>query len=135
MPGLTDADLLMVAEVAGELAKLGDTSFDKAATAFTLTAALIDPAFKTRITEVHRRLEAQRSTKSRGHLASLAPLLRDLEGEAEAVVGGLWEREERVKPCSIRSQGAAALRVAVGEPRARREREQRRKPVRGRSKA
>jgi hypothetical protein len=135
MPGLTDADLLMVAEVARELAKLRDTSYDKAATGFTLAAALIDPAFKARLTEVHRRLEAQRSTKSPRHLASIAPLLRDLAGAAEAVVSGLWEREERVKPCLIGAQGGAALRVAVGEPRARRELEQRRKPARSQSKA
>jgi hypothetical protein len=113
MPGLTDADLLMVAEVASELAKLRDTSFDKAATAFTFAAALTDPAFKARLTEVHRRLEAQRSTKLPGRLAPIAPLFRDLEGEAEAVVSGLWELEERGKSRSIRAQGGAALRVTV----------------------
>jgi hypothetical protein len=64
MPGLTDADLPMVAEVASELAKLRDTSFDKAATAFTFAAALIDPPFKARLREVHRRREAQRSRLS-----------------------------------------------------------------------
>jgi hypothetical protein len=129
MPGLTDADLLMVAEVASELAKLRDTSFDKAATAFTFAAALIDPAFKARLTQVHSRLEAQRSTKSPRPLAPIAPPFRALEGEAEAVVSGLWELEERGTSRSIRAQGGAALRVAVREPRARREREQRRKLI------
>ena len=103
MAGLTDADLLMVAEVASELAKLHDASFDKAATGFTFAAALIDPAFKARLREAHRRLEAQRSTKPPGPLAPLAPLFLDLEGEAEAVVSRLWEREERVRrPLSVR---------------------------------
>ena len=102
MPGLTDADLLMVAEVVGEIAKLRDTSFDKAATAFCFAAALIDPAFKARLRAVHRRLEARRTAKPPGPLAPIAALFRDLEAEAEAVVNGLCELEQRVKSYSPR---------------------------------
>jgi hypothetical protein len=92
MPVLTDAELRMVSEVASELAKLRGTSFDKAATGFTFArAALIDPAFKARLAEVHRRLEACRSTKLPAKLlAPVAPLFRDLERQADAVLSG-WK--------------------------------------------
>ena len=74
------------AEVASELAELRGTSFDKAAIGFTFArAALIDPAFKARLAEVHRRLEARRSTTLPTNLlAPVARLLRDLERAAEA---------------------------------------------------
>jgi hypothetical protein len=63
MPTLSDAELKMVAEVVTELAKLRGTSLDKAAKGFAFArAALIDPAFKAKLAEVHRRLEARRST-------------------------------------------------------------------------
>jgi hypothetical protein len=92
MPTLTDAELRMVAEVVSELAKLRGTSFDKAATGFEFArAALIDPAFKARLGEVHRRLEARRKTDlPRKLLAPIAPLFRDLERDAETVLRG-WK--------------------------------------------
>jgi len=96
MPVLTDAEIRMVAEVVSELARLRGTSFDKAATGFTLArAALIDPPFKARLAEVHRRLEARRSTTLPTKLlAPVARLLRDLERDAEAVVSGWREPED-----------------------------------------
>jgi hypothetical protein len=64
MPVLTDAELRMVTSVVSELAKVRSTSFDKAATGFTFArAALIDPAFKERLAEVHRRLETRRRSQ------------------------------------------------------------------------
>jgi hypothetical protein len=54
-------------------------------------AALIDPAFKARLAEIHRRLEARRATDiPRRMLAPLAPFFRDLERDAEAVLSG-WK--------------------------------------------
>jgi hypothetical protein len=53
-------------------------------------AALIDPAFKARLVQIHRRLEARRNTDLPRKM--LAPLLRELERDAEAVRSG-W------KPC------------------------------------
>jgi hypothetical protein len=52
-------------------------------------AALIDPAFKARLVEVHRRLEARRANDTpRKMLAPIAPLFRELEREAEVILGG-----------------------------------------------
>ena len=79
MSDLTDADLVMVADVMSELANLRDGSFDKSATGFAFVAALVDPSFKKRLTELHRRLEAHHWTKSPGAAASIASLFRDLE--------------------------------------------------------
>ena len=93
MPVLSNAELRMVAEVVTELAKYRGTAFDKTSkgTAFA-RAALIDPAFKARLAEIHRRLEARRATGiPRKMLAPLAPLFRDLERDAEAVLSG-WKR-------------------------------------------
>ena len=96
MPVLTDAELRMVAEVVSSLAKLRGTSFDKAAMGFTFArAALIDPKFKARLSEVHRRLEVRRSTMLPTNLvAPVARLLRDLERDAEAVVAGWREPDQ-----------------------------------------
>ncbi len=59
MPVLSDDELRMVAEVVSELSKLRGTSFDKAAKGFSFArAALIDPAFRAQLTEMHRRLVA-----------------------------------------------------------------------------
>ncbi len=93
MPTLTDAELRKVAEVVSELAKYRGTSFDKAAIGFSFArAALIDPAFKAKIAEVHRRLEARHKTDlPRKLLAPIAPLFRDLEREAEMVLSGWRE--------------------------------------------
>ena len=95
MPVLTDAELRMVAEVVSELANLRGTSFDKAATGFVFArAALIDPRFKARLAEAHRRLEVRRSTMlPRNLVAPVARVLRDLERDAETVVRG-WREPE-----------------------------------------
>ena len=79
----------MIAEVVTELARFRGTSFDKVAKGHAFArAALIDPAFKVRLVEVHRRLEARRATKEpRKMLAPIAPLFRDLEREAEVILG------------------------------------------------
>ena len=95
MPTLTDAELRMVAEVVTELAPSRGTAFDKTSkgTAFA-RAALIDPAFKARLAEVHRRLEARRSTDLPVKmLPPIAPFFRDLERDAEAVLSG-WREPE-----------------------------------------
>ena len=85
----------MVAEVVSELAKLRGTSFDRAAIGFKFArAALIDPRFKAKLAEVHRRLEARRKTDvPRKLLVPISPLFRDLEREAEAVLSG-WRKPE-----------------------------------------
>lgn len=95
MPVLTDAELRMVAEIVAELAKYRGRSFDKAAKGHVLArAALIDPAFKARLAEIHRRLEVRRKTDiSVKLLAPLTPLFRDLERDAEAVLSG-WRKPE-----------------------------------------
>ena len=63
MPVLTNAGLRMIAEVVTELAHFSGTSFDKIAKGQAFArAALIDPVFKERLVEVHRRLEARRAT-------------------------------------------------------------------------
>jgi hypothetical protein len=108
----------MVADVVSALAKLRDGSFDKSATGFAFVAALIDPAFKRRLTELHRRLDAHHWTKSKSAAASIATLFRDLEAAAEAIVSGLWEMEERVESRAIRAQDGADLPIRVRKPRA-----------------
>jgi len=53
-----------------------------------------DPAFTARLAEVYRRLEMRRATKEpRRLLAPIAPLFRDLERDAEAVLSG-WREPE-----------------------------------------
>lgn len=88
MPMLSVSELRMVAEVVGELAKHRGKAFDRVATGSALArAALVDPAFKARLIEIHRRLEARRNTDiSRKLLAPLAPLFRDLEFEAGRIL-------------------------------------------------
>jgi hypothetical protein len=95
MPVLNDAELRMIAELVTELARFRGTSFDKSAKGHAFArAALIDPAFKARLAEVHRRLEVRRSTKEpRRLLAPIAPLFRDLERDAEVVLSG-WRAPE-----------------------------------------
>jgi len=93
MPVLTDAELLMVAEIVTEMARSRGTSFDKAAKGADLArAALIDPAFKARLAEAHRRLDVWRVVKeTRWMLQPIAPALRELEREAEVVLSG-WKK-------------------------------------------
>jgi hypothetical protein len=88
MPVLSDSELRMVAEVVAEMARFRGTSFEKTITGTALArAALIDPAFKANLAEIHRRLEARRATDLPRHvLAPLAPLFRDLERDAETVL-------------------------------------------------
>ena len=76
------------------MARLRGTAFDKTAKGYAFArATLIDPAFKARLAEVHRRLMARRSTDMpRKLLAPIAPLFRDLERDAEAVLSG-WKGE------------------------------------------
>ena len=85
MPVLTDAELRIVVEVVTELAKYRGTAFDKTGKGAAFArAALIDPPFKARLVEIHRRLEALRNTDLPRRM--LAPLLRELERNAEAVL-------------------------------------------------
>ena len=95
MPVLSNPELRMIAEVVTELAKYRGTAFDKTSKGTTFArAALIDPAFKARLAEIHRRLEARRKTDlQRKMLAPLAPLFRDLGRDAEAVLSG-WRKLE-----------------------------------------
>jgi hypothetical protein len=92
VPTLTDTELRMIAEVVTELARFHGRSFDKTAKGTTFArAALIDPAFKAKLAEVHRRLEARRSTDMpRNLLAPIAPLFRDLDRDAEVVLSA-WK--------------------------------------------
>jgi len=87
MPVLTDAELHMVAEVVTEFARCRGSAFNRVAKGHDFArAALIDPAFKARLAEVHRRLEARRATDiPRKMVAPLAPLFRDLERDAERI--------------------------------------------------
>lgn len=88
MPTLNNAELRMVAEVVGELSKHRGKTFNRVTTGSTLArAALADPAFKAKLVEIHRRLEARRKTDiPRKLLAPLAPLFRDLEFEAARIL-------------------------------------------------
>jgi len=90
LPTLSDAELRMVADVVTEIARYRGRSFAKNTKAHTFArAALIDPAFKTKLAEVHRCLEARRATDMpRKLLAAISPLFRDLEREAERVLSG-----------------------------------------------
>jgi hypothetical protein len=83
--GLKDAELKMAAEIAMEMAKGRGRSFDTRATALAFCrAALVDPSFRARLAEVHRRLDIHRTTTVPRHLlAPIAPLFRDLERDAE----------------------------------------------------
>ena len=93
---LSDEELLKIAEVVAELARLRGRDFDQIAVASRFgRAAMASPAFRAKIIEVHRRVEARRATKEPRHLlAPLAPLFRDLEREAETVLN----RGERGAP-------------------------------------
>jgi hypothetical protein len=88
MPVLSDAEFRMIAEVVAELARYRGTAFDASAQAVTLAhAASADAVFKARLAEIARRIRARRNTDTPRHLlAPLAPLFRDLEREAEAVL-------------------------------------------------
>ena len=92
MPTLSDAELRMIAEVVTEFATFRGSAFDKVAKGHALArAALIDPAFRARLSEAHRRLDVWRATKEpRTILAPIAPLFHDLERDAEAVLSG-WK--------------------------------------------
>jgi hypothetical protein len=92
MPVLSDAELKMVAEIVSEMARSRGAAFDRAAKGADLArAALINPAFRARLTEVHRRLDVWHVMKaSRTILAPIAPVLHELEREAEVVLSG-WK--------------------------------------------
>ena len=92
MPVLSDAEFKMVAEIVTELARTRGAAFDKAAKGSEFArAALIDPAFKVRLAEAHRRLDVWHVMKaSRTILAPIAPALHELEREAEIVLSG-WK--------------------------------------------
>ena len=94
MPVLSDSELRMIAEVVAEMTRFRGRSFGKSAKGYAFArAALIDPAFKARLAEVHRQLVARRSTDMPPKLlAPIAPLFRDLERDAEAVLSG-WKGE------------------------------------------
>ena len=89
MKGLKDAELKMAAEIVTEIARGRGRSFNRHAAALTLCrAALADPTFRARLAEVHRRLEVQRASKEPPRLlAPIAPLFRDLERDAERILG------------------------------------------------
>jgi hypothetical protein len=92
MPTLSHAELRMVAEVVTELAQSRGTAFDRVAKGEAFARpALIDPAFKVRLAEVYRRLEARRATDLPAKLlVPIGPLFRDLERDAEAVLSA-WK--------------------------------------------
>ena len=88
MPVLSDAELKMVAEIVSEMARSRGAAFDGAAKGAAFArAALINPAFRARLSEVHQRLDVWRVTKEpRTILAPIAPLFHDLEADAEIVL-------------------------------------------------
>jgi hypothetical protein len=92
MPVLSDAELKMVAEIVTEMARSRGAAFDGATKGAAFArAALIDPAFKARLSEAHRRLDVWCVTKEpRTFLAPIAPLFRDLERDAEVVLSA-WK--------------------------------------------
>ena len=89
MPVLSDSEFRMVAEVVAEMARFRGTSFDKTAKGAAFArAALIDPAFKARLAEVHRRLLARRSTDMpRAHRAAVPGSRTRCRGGAQRVEG------------------------------------------------
>lgn len=95
MPRLNDAELRVIAEIVEELAKIRGTSLDKAAKGFAFArAARIDPKFRAKLAEVHRRLEARRKTNMpRQLLVPIGPLFCDLERRADSVLRGWREME------------------------------------------
>jgi hypothetical protein len=92
MPVLSDTELRMVAEIVTEMARSSRVPFDGAAKGAALArAALIDPAFKARLSEAHRRLDVWRVTKeAHAFMEPIAPHLRDLELDAEMVLSA-WK--------------------------------------------
>ena len=92
---LTEWDLRTIAEVTAEMAKYRGLTFDAHTQALAFTrAAQVDADFRAQLAEVARRIEARRSMKMpRRLLAPLAPLFRDLERYAEAVLSG-WRKPE-----------------------------------------
>jgi hypothetical protein len=93
MPVLSDAEFKMVAEIVTELARSRTTTFDSAAKGAAFArAALIDPAFKARLTEVHRRLDVWHvMKKARPFMQAIAPDLEELEREVEVVLSA-WKQ-------------------------------------------
>jgi hypothetical protein len=91
MPGrtLTDWDLRTIAEVAFEMAKLRGAGFDAHAQALAFVrAAQLDADFRARLAEAARRIEARRAMSlPRKLFLPVGPLFRDLEREAEAILG------------------------------------------------
>ena len=88
MPVLSDAELRGIAEVARAIAASHGKSFDAYATGGAFTrAALRDATFNARLAEAHWRLVARRAANvPRELLQPLAPLFRELEGDAESVL-------------------------------------------------
>jgi hypothetical protein len=92
MPVLTDAELKMVAQIVTEMARSRGTAFDSAGKGVAFArAALIDPAFRAKLAEAHRRLDVWRLVKEpRDILAPIEPVFRELERNAEVVLSG-WK--------------------------------------------
>ena len=86
---LSEAELRGIAEVVSELAATRDDTFDARRTGMAFTrAALRDPAFKARVAEAHWRLLASRARGiPRDRVEPFAPLIKDLEAEAERILG------------------------------------------------
>ena len=91
MPGrtLTDWDLRTIAEVTSEMARLRGAGFDAHAQARAFVrAAQLDADFRARVAEAARRIEARRSLNmARKLFLPVAALLRDLERDAETILG------------------------------------------------
>jgi hypothetical protein len=93
MPVLSDAELKMVAEIVTQMARSRGAGFDGAAKGVAFArAALIDPVFRARLSEVHRRLDVWRVTKEpRTILGPITALFRDLERDADVVLSA-WKK-------------------------------------------
>jgi len=89
MKPLEDAELLIIAEIVKEMARSRVTSFDLGEKgAFFARAAMIDPSFMGQLAVVRRHLEVRRATDPRRMLATVEPLFRELERDAERIVQG-----------------------------------------------
>jgi hypothetical protein len=86
---LTDWDLRTIAEVTSEMSKFRGAGFDAHAQALAFArAAQVDADFRARLAEIARRIEARRGVNMlRKLFVPVAPLFRDLEREAEAILG------------------------------------------------
>jgi hypothetical protein len=89
LTSLKDAELRIAAEIALEPGKSRGRQFDARATALTLClAAMADAQYRARLAHIHGHLERRRAMPLRElKLVPIAPVFRDLERDAERILG------------------------------------------------